>query len=385
MQPVRVDLGIIDEKIDCPPASSKEIRNSMNCLPQWLQGFLTWLTTQPVSGQAYPVRSSSYQVLTGFLSLLCGVAMSVIAFQLGDVFYALLPFSWIVTVSGMRKLQVVIYHHCSHGTVFKSKWANLILGEVISIFLVIKDFRTYKRDHMAHHSSNKLLTYEDETAQDLGEIGLLPGVARNLLWQRLLISFISPVAHTRWMLNRIRNCFLSLNFLHNLMAICFWISLIVTVNYYQLWNQFIVVWLFPLTILYHISRILRLVAEHRWPTAEINNARGKMFVCLSTIAVFNGEALPPRSENYFSNFFRILIWLLKIIFIHLFARVFVLVGDTPCHDYHHRRPTSREWGNYILAREDDKSKGCPGYPVNYAEIWGLFNAVNTNLKSLSEA
>lgn len=385
MQRMHVNLDMSGKKLDNLLISSKEIRKSMNRLPQWMQGFLTWLTTQPITGRAYPAHSSCYQVLTGFLSVISGVVMSIVALQIAGACYAFLLLGWIITVSGMRKLQVVIYHHCSHGTVFESKLANLILGEILSITLVIKDFRTYKRDHMAHHNAKKLLTYEDETAQDLGEIGLFPGIAKSILWQRLLISFISPVSHTRWIFGRFKNCFLSLNFLHNVTAIFLWLSLILVIDHFHLWTQFITAWLFPLTVLYHISRILRLTAEHRWPTTDINNSRGKIFVCLSTIAVFNGEELPSKTENHLYNFFQFLYWSTKMIFVHLFARVFVLVGDTPCHDYHHRRPSSREWTNYILAREEDKVKGCPGYPMNYDEIWGLFNAINLNLKSLSKA
>ena len=383
MQVSQVDAGLVGKKLDKGSLSSAEIRESMVRLPKWAQGFLTWLTTQPMPNQVYKPRSGKYQVLTGFLSVIFGVVMSALLLKLGKLYYVFFVVSLAVTVSGMRKLQVVIYHHCSHGSVFESRWANHVLGEVLSVILVLKDFRTYKRDHMAHHNAKKLLTYEDETVQDLGEIGLLPGVTKNILWIRLMFSFISPIAHARWLLNRVRNCFLSLNILHNMAAITIWFGLIFIVNYHHLWSQFLIIWLFPLTVLYHISRILRLVAEHRWPDSEVLNSRGKMFICLSTVAVFNGEALQEKAKNEVDNFFSLVWWSIKMM-AHLFARVFVLVGDTPCHDYHHRRPSSREWVNYAFAREQDKEKNCPGYPLNYSEIWGLFNAINQNFKSLSE-
>ena len=71
--------------------------------------------------------------------------------------------------------------------------------------------------------------------------------------------------------------------------------------------------------------------------------------------------------------------------VHLFARVFVLVGDAPCHDFHHRRPASRRWTDYIHARQKDADNGCPTYPLGYIETWGLFEAIDENLASLSTA
>jgi hypothetical protein len=255
---------------------------------------------------------------------------------------------------------------------------------MISIILVIKDFSTYKKDHMAHHNSNKLLTMEDETFQDLAEIGILPGLAKNILWLKLVLSFVSPFAHVRWLFNRIRFCFLSLSVAHNFMAVTCWTVLFFTFNYFDVWREFVIVWLFPLTILYHISRMLRLIAEHKWPTVDIMKSRGKVFICLSTVAVFNGEKVPDKTGKVIVDLYYLTIWIARMIFMHLFARIFVLVGDTPCHDYHHRRPNSRDWSSYISARQNDKMNGCIGYPQNYSEVWGLFNAINNNLQSISD-
>jgi fatty acid desaturase len=278
MQFFQFNLESIDAAKDNYSTSSTVIRESMERLPKWIQGFLTWLTTRPLPNQKYVNHSSYYQVTTALLSLVSGLALSMLALQKTGAYELLLFISLLLTVSGMRKLQVVIYHHCSHGTVFKSKWANLLLGEVISIVLMVKEFRTYKKDHMAHHNANKLLTYEDETAQDIGEIGILPGVPKDILWQRLLLSFISPFAHVRWILVRIKNCLLSISPLHNVIAISYWGALFFLINHFQLWEKFFIVWLFPLTILYHTSRMLRLVAEHRWPSTEVLKSRGRMFI-----------------------------------------------------------------------------------------------------------
>jgi hypothetical protein len=69
--------------------------------------------------------------------------------------------------------------------------------------------------------------------------------------------------------------------------------------------------------------------------------------------------------------------------VHLFVRLFVLVGDAPCHDFHHRKPASRKWTSYIHARQGDLEAGSPGYPAGYFESWGLIAAVDRCLESLA--
>jgi hypothetical protein len=383
MQIIQANSGFIGEIDQSTDTASDVVRQTMLRLPRWTQGILTWLTTYPLPHQNIK-HTSLYQVFTAFSSLTIGVGMSILGLLLKANFYLLLFPGLLVTVSGMRKLQVVIYHHCSHGTVFHSRRLNFLLAEIISIILVVKDFKTYKKDHMAHHNSNKLLTMEDETFQDLAEIGIVPGLNKNILWLKLFLSFISPFAHLRWALNRIRLCFLSLNLVHNFIAIICWVMLICMIDYFDVWNEFIIAWLFPLTVLYHISRMLRLVAEHKWPTKEVMKNRGKIFICLSTVAVFNGEKVPDKTGKVILDLYNLGGWIARMIFVHLIARVFVLVGDTPCHDYHHRRPNSRDWPSYISARQKDKMSGCIEYPKNYSEVWGLFNAIDNNLQSISD-
>ena len=37
------------------------------------------------------------------------------------------------------------------------------------------------------------------------------------------------------------------------------------------------------------------------------------------------------------------------------------------------------------ARQKDADNGCPTYPLGYIETWGLFEAIDENLASLSTA
>ena len=77
-------------------------------------------------------------------------------------------------------------------------------------------------------------------------------------------------------------------------------------------------------------------------------------------------------------------WAARMLFYHLPARALVLTGDSPCHDYHHRYPTSKAWPNAIFERQADLDAGCPGWPEPYQETWGLLEAMDETFKSLSQ-
>ncbi|MDR3490984.1 MAG: fatty acid desaturase [Gammaproteobacteria bacterium] len=360
------------------------VRDSMLVLPAIFQPFLTWLTAKSASNEAYKHRGRNYQIITTFLSIAIGLIASIFMLKQAGYFLLFLPLSLIVTTSGLRKLQVVLFHNCVHGLVFNKTYKNYLFGEFISIVMMLKNYLSYKKEHLAHHSSKKLLTFEDDTIQFLFNfIGFAPGMKRSRLWIVLYLSLISPFSHLRGIFSRITVCFFSHSTIHNVIAIGYWAVLIYTISHFNLWNYFVVAWLLPLFILNQISTTLRLIVEHKWPNQEIMNSRGKEFICLSTSAVFLGEKVPNSSGSYKKKVVAWSCWILKMIFIHLFSRVFVMVGDTPCHDFHHRRPSTRRWYNYISERQLDEKNGCPGFPMNYSESWGLFTAINNNFECLS--
>jgi len=361
--------------------STELVRESMSVLPAWMQPMLTWLTAKPIHLKAKVERSAWSHLCSTLCMLIAGVSITYLSFN--SNWYYLLPLSLVLTVSGMRKLQVVIYHHCSHNSVLKTKTANSILGETISIILAIKNFKNYQKDHMVHHNAHGLLTSRDETVQDLEKVGLIPGQAKSNLYLRLYLSFVSPLIHLRLIWGRFKATFLSNNYQHNLLAICFWSLLCFTVNILHAWAFFLVAWVFPLTILYHISRTLRLLVEHTW-TNDISE-RNRDFIAATTIAVFCGEALPCVGRNNYKKIVAYTYWSIKMMTVHLFFRVFVLVGDTPCHDFHHRNPSSKEWLSYIYAREKDQQLVKERGQFLYKETWGFLAAIERNLSAMSQA
>jgi Fatty acid desaturase len=340
---------------------------------------LTWLSAKPSPDQTATSHAPAWHAVTAIVAIAGGLLLFVLGSQVDS--WALRIGSLGVTTSGIRKLQVVVFHHCAHGTVLVTSRSNAILGELISGLLLIKSFVAYKRDHVRHHSSKYLLSPHDETVQFLTSFaGLEPGLSKAQLWRRLLLNFLNPAFHLRWLADRVLSCFAADHARWQLVKILYWAALLSAVAYAHAWAGFLLGWIVPLTVCYNVSATLRLAAEHRWPSADLLRSRAADFVCDTTVAVFLGAPL-PRATGW-RRIYAWPAWLAQM-FGHFLARVLVLVGDTPCHDFHHRRPASRDWANYIFARQADFDRGCPGYARNYTAVWGLVRAIDENFASLS--
>ena len=356
-------------------------------LPGWLQPFLTWVTAKPAPGEAAPDREPVRFVASGLLAILGGAAISATALLLplpGLLAALLLVVGLVATCSGLGLYQVVIFHHCSHGTVFATRERNRQVGRIVSALLLFTRFEDYQRDHMLHHSANKLLTEEDEfTGFVFGVCGLEPGVPLRTLWRRVIVNLVSPAFHLRFLKRRVKAAMFSGDRAHDAMALAGVALPLALAAATGAWLAVLVAWFLPLTVLLQVATVFRILCEHRFPDVELIRARGKAFVCASTTGVFPGAMPPaipatsPRGVAAWSW------WWARMLVGAVFARVFVLVGDAPCHDFHHRRPATKKWTRYTHARQQDQDAGSPGFPVNYTESWGMLRAVHRNLATLA--
>ncbi len=354
-------------------------------LPEWMQPFLTWLTARPRSGEPVRELSPTYFVAVALVQTIAGVALSCLALHLPILPAALVLFAGLLLASsGLGLFQVVVFHHCSHGTVFKSRQTNIRVGRLISALLLFKHFDIYKSEHMLHHNHKKLLTEEDEFADFVfGMCGLEAALPKRELWRRVLVNLVSPAFHGRFLLRRVRAAWWSHDRLHNAVGISAWTALAglaITTGHLPM---LLVGWVLPVTVLLQVATVFRILCEHRFPEPEMILSRGKDFASHATAGVFPGSAPPQVSCRSVAGAARWLAWWADMLTVQLFVRLFVLVGDAPCHDFHHRRPASRRWTSYIQARQADLDAGAPGFRTHYQESWGLFRAVDENLASLS--
>lgn len=363
------------------------IRNSMRALPGFIQPFLSWLTAKPLPEDLNQVRilKPIHHILVSSGLIAFGVVLAGVGYLHGSVTFWLLGF--VVATGGIKQMQVMICHNCAHDMVFEQRETNVAVGRIISGVLMLKPFDLYKQEHALHHSSKTLLTDDDDTLSYLqGVVGLKPSDSVATMWTKLVTTALSPLAILRSFWGRLKATATASNGRVARLTLLFWATISLLAAAMGYFDLFIMAWVVPVFAGYHISTTFRLAAEHTWPSVDVLERRGIDFICESTTGVFMGEELRiPEAAGAVRRTAYISFWLIKMLGFHLFIRVFVMVGDTPCHDFHHRRPRSKEWPNYITARERDRLDGSKPFPTNYADYWGYINAVTTNFRNFQKA
>lgn len=370
-----------------PPAHRNPREAMAARLPAAVQPFLTWLTAMPAPGETRADRPAAHFVAGALALVLGGMALGAVPLLLAQpplLTWLLLPLGLLLTSSGLGLFQVVIFHHCSHGTVFANRGRNRQVGRMVSAFLLFKRFDDYQREHMMHHSAKKLLTEEDEFADFvLGMCRLEPGLPKAELWRRVALITVSPAFHLRFLRRRIQASLFTGDAAHDWMGRAFWAGLIALALATGTVMELLLLWVLPVTVLLQVATIYRILCEHRFPDAHFIALRDKNFVCEATTGVFAGRPPPEARADSLRGLAQWAGWWLSMLTVQLFVRLFVLVGDAPCHDFHHRRPATRRWTNYIHARQQDAEAGSPGFPQGYTECWGLYEAVDSNLATLA--
>ncbi|MPY41790.1 stearoyl-CoA 9-desaturase [Streptomyces phyllanthi] len=315
---------------------------------------------------------------------MAGVAMGWAGVSAGGWWLLVLPVSWLLTVHGMRKLGSMILHQCTHSTYASGKRANRILGEFISVLLITQEYDDYSREHVSDHHSVSHMTIDDPTARFIVEVmGCRPGMARNLMWRSLVRTLLSPIFHLRATYERLRSHFSGTSGRHRLLTAVTLAAQALAVTAAHAWTIALVVWVVPLTVLYNAAGVLRLSCRHLFPAAG-QDLDGRTAIAAATHGIFLGERTPDPALRGMRRAWSWTGWWLRMILNHLVTRLFVMVGDGPCHDYHHRFPKSRNWVNYPFARRDDIAGGHPSWPA-YTEVWGLRAAINEVFDSLYRA
>lgn len=361
------------------------IRASLRRLPGALQLPLTFLTGRPLADQRPVNLSPSFHLFAGLLSMLCGVALSATGMALDGWYLLLLVPGWAMTLHGQRNLRMMIYHQCSHRNMYGHRRLDAAIGHAISSLLIIQNFERYSKEHVADHHAVHHMTLRDPTVQAfLVSLDLHPGMTRRQMWRRVLAKCISPRFHLSFAIARTRSFWHNSARAEKTIALVLYGAGTIAAVWSGLWLSVLLVWFLPLSFFYQISNTFRLCVKHTFPAPHVTVRRGKEYFASLTNAIFIGEAAPAPGLPPHRALAGWLRWTGRMLVIHLPARYLVLTGDTVVHDFHHRYPASRQWQNYLFARQNDLVEGHRGWPPYTAE-WGLKAAVDRVFDSLSVA
>jgi fatty acid desaturase len=366
-------------------SSTIDPRETMRVLPQLLQLPLTLLTGKPHAGQD-PLRlSATYHLIAAFIHMAIGVGASSLVLQAGGWWLLGLPVSCGLTLHGMRNLRMMIYHQCAHRNMYRHRKLDTMVGRLCSSLLLVQNFNRYSREHVSDHHALHHMTLRDPTVQAfLISLDLHPGMSLRQMWRRLLGKLTSPRFHCSFAIARVRSFVHGSDKVEKIIALILYGAAVTAAALTGGWLTLVVAWLIPLFPMFQLSNTLRLCVKHTFPDPTVTLRKGRVYFASLTNAIFLGEAVPAAGMTGLARVIGWLHWTTRMIFVHFPARYLVLTGDTVCHDFHHRHPSTRQWVNYIFARQLDIQNGHPGWPA-YRETWGLIPAINLVFASLSVA
>jgi hypothetical protein len=209
-------------------------------------------------------RRPGWHLLTMLLTLVGGVAASIVLLRNSPACWPLLGLSWMLTVHGARKAQLVIIHHAVHANLTGHPEYDQVVAEALSTLLLLQPFDSYRRDHVTLHHGRCLATLADPDVRLLLLLGFRPGMSRQALWRHLYRTLVSPRFHMRlgWM--RLRANFLIAPGYRRLMAGGYAVAGVTSLALTGAWFTWLVAWVIPLWPLYHVAALLQFVSEHTW-------------------------------------------------------------------------------------------------------------------------
>jgi hypothetical protein len=188
--------------------------------------------------------------------------------------------------------------------------------------------------------------------------------------RKFIEQLFDPKFHWLFFKARLKVNFVDAPLYRRVMSVLFALITICVVSITNAWLTYLIVWVFPLTILYHMSALAQFTSEHIWLSDSDDNTT-------KSHARFCGEA--PPTNDHFQDWTW---WWLKIALYYLPIRIAVLCAELIAHDIHHTHPKQDKegWRDIIYERQRLVDAGL----VKSAEYWGLHNAMNAVFENLAE-
>lgn len=358
-----------------------DVRATYLRFPAWTQHFWTWQTGKALPGQSPLLRHTwaSYLAVV-MVVFFAGLAVSTLAVALMFPFWIVaLLVGWTLTVAGERMMVLVIAHQALHRRFAGRASADAFWGEVVTVLTVFHTFGDFKTEHFDNHHRREIFATEvDPPVQFLQDLGFRPGLSRARLWRRAWAVFLSPMFYWRGAAGRVRS---------NLgggtwrrMAVAAWWGWWLSLPFWLPHGLLALVLAFvvPVILFAQLSALLDRLGEHEW-LGPRKQELGRFYTAENTTARFCGTPVPSRSLPLVPRSAAWVRWWAATLCYHLPARLLVVVGDLPNHDYHHRYPSTQEWATAAYARQRDIDQGPDGPP--YREVWGMGAAIDNLFRS----
>jgi Fatty acid desaturase len=225
----------------------------------------------------------------------------------------------------------VLVHFGSHGMGFENPRANRIAAELVGVFALSVGVDDYKAEHNQHHGlASFARAGQDPDATLLDSLGLEPGMGERALWQRFLLTLVSPRFHARLSAARLSGVFLRGPAWRIALAWLFWGGLMAGFAAAGLLWPLLLGFVLPLLVAGNIGTILELASEHRFNVEP--QAKGRERQAILSHARLLGapppEQAPARAPLAWAR------WGLSMAGA-LLVRIGAWPGDLSHHDAHH--------------------------------------------------
>ncbi|UYM15490.1 fatty acid desaturase [Endozoicomonas euniceicola] len=334
----------------------------------------TWLTGKPSLDQK-PLFKLHWSIYVAaiisifFVSYFIGFANQI---NTPSIFITLI--SWAGLVFSSRRMAAVILHQSVHDRLSGNSRFDQFIGDLVTLLMITQDYKTYKVDHcQTHHAPLSFATKYDPIVQFFSVFGINLGQKKESLYLNFLISILSPIFHLSFFITRLGyninaqrpvRSFFSLLYIAAILVIPFKIT--------GSFEALLITFVIPMIFMYQVSAFIEVCSEHAWFENNVRNKDDLMkdpyFYADISWGRFCGSKYPEKGS------LKKALWYLEQIFYHLPVRLFILVGDLPQHDYHHRKPLCFNWTNARYNREAATTQLEDGEP-EYIDIWGLHNAI----------
>lgn len=377
-------------------------RESMQAFPEWTQPFWTWLTGCALPGEKRTNATPWTYLSVTFGLVLLGLTVAVASVAALSVWTRWSPlalvtlfYAQLLAAGAFRTLHIVCAHHCIHRSFSGRLCTDRNVAELISVLIFMVPWEQYINDHVGVHHSKKLATQDDGDVRMLLDLGFRPGMTRRQYWRKLATSVVSPKFHWQFTMARLRWNVLSPETprwrraaaiaFHGSLALVA-VGLSITLGSLFPLSLYLFAWIVPLGPLFAISALIQWCSEHKWLIVE-TAAPGmpyRVLLARLTNGRFVGDVLPgSRAElGWLPWLGHWILWWLRLLFVHLWVRLYLLCGDLPVHDYHHRHARDKKWVQALYSRADAVAHPSPG-DEPWTEVWNLTNAINSIFDTLS--